>query len=82
MHLISLGRNRQLETLSCSMEPQIVGHFLELGYGGQLFSGVVREERGLCPRVEIGCYLGSCSHIAHLPPKDKGSEGGGQMWSL
>ena len=43
MHPISLGRNSQLGTLSCSMEPCITGHFLELGWGPAVLRSNVRE---------------------------------------
>lgn len=65
MHLISLGRARQVETLGCFMEPQTVGHFVKLGWGPTVLRSSERG-RGLCP---CGGWDALWDPVATLKPR-------------
>ena len=74
MHLISLDRNSQLGTLSCSMEPCIIGHFPELGWGW-LFSGAMREGRvDTMSTQQDGMLFGVMFAHSHVSLKANGSD--------
>lgn len=63
MHIASLGRNSQLGTLSCSMDPRTTEHFPELGWGPTVLRNGERG-RGAVSIQQLGCYSESYLHIA------------------